>query len=305
MVRDRRRLDVLVACALAACTDVNDGPPPVWTPWDQLEGEFRPELVQVEPAPAPPERLRVVSYNVLEGIDVDEDAAFFAGHADLASADVIALQEVRRRAGAPAADAADFAQRLGMGYAFLPAYVQDGDLEGVALVSRFPLRDVQILRLRDEGAGDLEMAARVALRATIDTARGPIRIVNVHLDVRLNVPERVLQLRPAVIDLPSPAAVLGDFNTNDYVWFAERIPIRPLDAVASTSQADALDEYMRAIGFATPTAYFGDTWHGSPEDQRLDAVFTRGLRSSSGGVERRLHTSDHWPIWLDVRIPAP
>jgi endonuclease/exonuclease/phosphatase family metal-dependent hydrolase len=109
-----------------------------------------------------------------------------------------------------------------------------------------------------------------------------------------------VQLRPAVIDAPAPVAVMGDFNTNDYLWAVETLPLLPLDAVANTSQADALDEYMRAIGYRTPTANFGNTWHGVSEDQRLDSIFTRGMVTGRGDIERELEASDHWPLWLDV-----
>lgn len=309
MGRNRYRLVFLsffASPSLAGCGDIDPVPPPVWTPLDQLGGVARPELEQPPDTAARPSSLRLVSYNVRRGVDVDENAAYFLADLDLASADVIALQEATRGSGDDESDAGRFARRLGMGYLFVPTFEVDGDLQGLALLSRFPLLDVHVMRLGEETNADvLDPSVPAAIRATIETTTGPVQIVNVHLDVALNVPERILQLRPAVFRAPSKVAVLGDFNTNDYVWAAETVPLLPLDAVASTSQADALDGYMRTIGYDTPTAELGSTWGGFPENQRLDSIFTRGLATGRRAVERDLDTSDHWPIWLDVNVESP
>jgi endonuclease/exonuclease/phosphatase family metal-dependent hydrolase len=295
-------LNIFAFTAITACDEVDREPPPVWTPWDQVNGVFQPELEQAPTLRAPPSNLRLVSFNVLRGIEI-QDVELFLSEPDLASADVIALQESVRRSVDDESDAGQLASRLQMGHVFVPIYEADGELNGLAFLSRFPLVDVQVMRLPDEADADVLIpTARAALRATIETTSGPVQMINVHLDVGLNVPERVLQLRPAVIDIPTRVAVLGDFNTNDYVWVADTVPILPLDAVAATSQADAIDGYMQAIGYDTPMAKLGSTWHGFPEDQRLDSIFTRGMVPGRRAVERDLNTSDHWPIWLDVSV---
>lgn len=306
MARRRRWLGILSiagAVTVAACEDVDEPLVPEWTPWEQVHGRFAPEVEQRPAGEVLPHGLRVVTYNVYEGIDVAPDAAFFLSDPDLARADVIAMQEVMHRFDAEDSDVAQFARRLNMGFVFVPTFATDDGLQGIALLSRFEMTDIQVMFLPEQTELNvLEQAARAALQATIATDAGPVRIVNVHLDPILNVPERILQLRPAVLDTPAPVAVLGDFNTNDYVWALESIPLFPLDASASTSQARALDGYMRRIGYDTPTSRLGDTWHGIPEDQRLDSVFTRGLATGHGAVERGLDTSDHWPLWLDIAI---
>ncbi|NVB76783.1 MAG: hypothetical protein HOV81_00175 [Kofleriaceae bacterium] len=292
---------LILIAASAACDNLDHEPVPVWTPPEEFDGPFGPEIEQVANPPAPGETLRLVTYNVLRGVDVDEDAEFFMRDPDLSKADVIALQEAQRPAGSLEADAAALAHRLQMGFVFVPTFDFDGELHGIALLSRFPLDDIRVMRLPDKTEVDtISPTAQAALRASIETTAGPVEIVNVHLDVALNMPERILQLRPAVIDEPSPVAVLGDFNTNDYIWIGESIPLLPLDAAADTSQADALDGYMRRIDYDTPTAAFGSTWFGFPENQRLDHIYTRGLATGAGGVVRDLETSDHRPLWLDV-----
>jgi endonuclease/exonuclease/phosphatase family metal-dependent hydrolase len=304
MGRNRTWLGVLSAVALAACSEIDQHPVPSWGPWDQINGKYHSELEQVQVASVAKSVLRVVSYNVYRGVDVDEDAAYFASDPDLSSADVIGLQETTRSlADGAQSDVAQLAAALHMGYVFVPTFEYKGDVHGIGLLSRYPMLDVQVMML--PVTSDLtteEQAARAALCVTIMTVEGPVHIVNVHLDPPLNMPERILQLRPAVIRTAAPAVILGDFNTNDFVWAADTIPVLPLDAIADTSQADSLDGYMEDIGYDTPTSELGSTWGGFPEDQRLDAIFTKGLVSGAGDVERELHTSDHWPLWLDVRV---
>lgn len=292
-------LSLVGACA--ACDNIDRETPPEWTPADEFDGPFGPEIEQVDPAPPPSETLRVVTYNVKVGIEVEEDAAFFLTDPELSHADVISLQETMQESGATQSDAAELAHRLGMGHVFVPTWEDDGEQHGISMLSRFPLLDIEVMRLPDKTELDtIGPTAQAALRATIETAAGPIQIVNVHLDVALNMPERILQFRPAVIDPTVPVAVMGDLNTNDYTWIGEIIPLLTLDAAANTSQADALDDYVRRIGYDTPTAHFGSTWFGFPESQRLDHIYTHELSTGAGAVVRGLKTSDHRPMWLDV-----
>ena len=301
---NRHWLGILSVVALAACDEIDRDPVPTWGPWDQVTGEFHAELEQAPVASVAESVLRVVSYNVYRGVDVDADAAYFVSDPDLSGADIIAIQEATRpdRDGA-LSDVAQLAAALHMGYVFVPTFEYKGNVHGIGLLSRYPMFDVEVMLLPVTAELTVKaQAARAALHATILTADGPVHIINVHLDPPLNVPERILQLRPAVLDAPAPTAVLGDFNTNDYVWAGNTIPDLPLDAVADTSQADALDGYMEGIGYDTPTSELGSTWNGILEDQRLDSVFTQGLVSGAGAVERELRTSDHWPLWIDLRV---
>jgi endonuclease/exonuclease/phosphatase family metal-dependent hydrolase len=301
----RYRVHVLTTLALAGCHGIDDVPTPQWVHAETLGAEIAepPSAVALQPV------LRVVTWNTLFGMDIESVdvpivAGQIVGHADIAQADVIALQENIRPTGAPASDAAALAGMLNMGHVFIPLNERDEGTEGVSLLSRFPLRDVEVLQLADYTDSsflDAE-ASRVALAAIVDTSAGPIRIINIHLQVVLNPPERILQLRPAVINPDMPTVVLGDFNTNDYVWAAEHVPLIPLDATAKTSQARVIDSYMRNVDYDTPTVDFGGTWSGFPEDQRLDSIYTHDLIIGTGGVDRTLDFSDHWPVFLDVGL---
>lgn len=292
---------VALVSAAAGCSDASHEPVPVWTSWDTIEGRFRPEVNHAgSPAPGR-DRLRLLTYNVLRGIEVEALAHHFLFDPELAAVDVLLLQECDDHPGEAPSDAARLAAELGMSHVYAPTMETEQGTRGLSILSRFALREIEVMYLQEAPELELvEPAARAAIAAVIDTPSGPVRVVNVHLDVALNIAERILQLRPAILEAPHRVVVAGDFNTNEYIWAGASIPILPLDAAADTSQAVALDGYMRGLAFQTPTASFGATWHGFPEDQRLDSIFTRGLRVGGGAVERALELSDHWPVWLDV-----
>jgi endonuclease/exonuclease/phosphatase family metal-dependent hydrolase len=144
---------------------------------------------------------------------------------------------------------------------------------------------------------------RIALAADIAVGDRVVRVINVHLDTVLNVTDRILQLRPAIIDAPAVVLVGGDFNTGAYLWADGALPIAPAHSVADTSQGPILDDYLRHLGFATPTAGLGDTVRAVGTSFRLDAIYTRGLAPHPGGVVKRIERSDHWPLWIDVELP--
>ena len=306
MARHIHWLGVLSALASVACNDIDYDPVPVWTPVDTIDGRFRPQVQQVAPDLNPQGVLRVLTYNVFEGAEDKSIADYMLTHPDLAAADVIALQENEHHPGDDQSDAARLAGRLDMGYVFAPTG-EDAEvgLKGMAILSRYPMQQIEVMRLQRRTEVELiDEASRAALAVTIETVNGPVRIVNIHLDVGHNIPERVLQLRPAVLDAPPPLVVLGDFNSNDYIWASEVVPLIPLDSIADTSQADALDDYMRTIGYETPTSALGNTWHGPGEEQRLDSIFVRGVVPGDRRVVRDLDLSDHWPVWLDIAVPG-
>ena len=294
------RVAVSLVVAASACTDADEGPA-VWIPFDAIDGPLRPDLAQPANPVMPGERFRIGTYNTLKGLDDGWLAPAILGHPELAQVDVWLMQETDRFDGI--ADAARLSVTLDMGYVYAPTSTMDEGTRGLSVLSRFPVRDVEVMYLQSGWSLELEeTSARGAVAVVIDTPTGPLRIVNVHLDVAQNIGERILQLRPAVFDTPTPIIVGGDFNTNEYVWVDPFIPLFPLDTAAGTEQAPMLDDYMRAIGYDAPTSSFGDTWHGLPEDQRLDSIYVRGVETGVGAVERAIRQSDHWPVWLDIEL---
>lgn len=286
----------LVAVVAACDTTVSDGGP--WIPIAEIDGPLRPELVQPPIATEPGDRLRVITFNVELGENVEALADALATHPDLAGADILLLQEIESHPTEGSSRAARLAAALGMGHAYAPGREVDGGTHGLAILSRLPLSDVEVMQLPR-----VELTIRARDRIALGARIAGARVVNVHLDTRINLTDRILQLRPAVLDEPTPVLVGGDFNTNPYTWTGGAVPDLPGEAVTGTDQADLLDDYMRSAGYDTPTAALGPTQDAVVMRLRLDAIFTRGLIPIDAGIVPDLELSDHLPLWLSVELP--
>ena len=238
--------------------------------------------------------VRVVTYNVHFGAPVGRLAEALRG------ADIVLLQEVQDHPGEGGSRAERIGAQLHMQAIYAPARaLQDGGTHGLAVLSRWPMRDPEILELPRM---NLHVATerRIALLVTIETPEGPLRVYDVHLDTRLDIADRLAQLRPVVARARNeslPTLVGGDFNTNPFAWAARLIPTAP------ANQPGAVDRFLRAAGFATPTAGCGPTTP-PPLEMRLDAIYVRNLRAALAHVDRDAHASDHFPLWLELTRTA-
>ena len=273
----------LLALSLAACAGVNHAAP----------RDRRPEVLA---QPARAHRggpARVVAYNI-HGVDGDRLAAALARSPVLEGADLVLLSEVH--AHGPCSDACVAGARLGMASAYAPGHVQDRGTEGVAILSRWPLSDVEVIDLPYHRVV-VNSAPRVAIAATAMTGAGPVRVFAVHLDNRISPSARVRQLAP-VLDRarqwPGPVVIGGDFNTSPFSWLGALVP------VPTGRQDDAVEAAVRRAGLTTPVTASGAT--SAWLNMRLDAIYTRGVAVRGLGVERDVRISDHLPLWADVVI---
>lgn len=255
-----------------------------------LEAHLAPPVAAAA-APPPSGALRVVTYNI-HGISGEALVRALQSDPALAAADLILLQEVSSFGMCSAACAA--AAQLGMASVFAPGHQQDGGLSGVAILSRWPLRDPQIIELPYRHAV-MNSARRIALAATLDSASGPVRAIAVHLENRVNPAARISQLAPALEHakrFEGAVILAGDMNTSPFLWLGHLLPI------PAGIQDDRLDAAVRRAGLDTPVADAGATsqWLG----MRLDAIYTRGLRAGARGVAVNVRASDHLPLWLDA-----
>jgi endonuclease/exonuclease/phosphatase family metal-dependent hydrolase len=291
----------LVVSVLAACsTDL--GPTGTWSPAETIAPPLSLEAELASGGSTMPLRAgdiaRVVSFNVEFGEGPDELAAEILGNAAIRDAAVYLLQEQEAHPDEAESRARSLAGALGLGYVYVPARVKGDGTHGLAIMSRFPIMNVEVMELPRSRVGH-----RIAVRAEIVIGGRVLPVVNIHLDTKLNIRNRILQLRPAVIDLEPPALVAGDVNTNPYLWEEGAVPLLPIASAVDTDQAPMLDDYMRQLGFATPADDVGHTHRTYGVESRLDAIYTLGLETSRATVERSVGGSDHWPLWIDVALP--
>lgn len=158
--------------------------------------------------------MRILSWNIHHGTDEKNQpcleglaAAIRAEHPD-----VVLLQEVDRNC--TRTNQIDQAAKLGeltnLQAHFGSAFDLQGGHYGQAILSRYPVSDLQIHRL--PSSEDDEQ--RVLVRAKVETPHGPWIIATAHLDAT-NAPRRHVQAQMVadiLLKSPLPVVLAGDFN---------------------------------------------------------------------------------------------
>jgi endonuclease/exonuclease/phosphatase family metal-dependent hydrolase len=256
------------------------------------------EVAVHDPAPSTlGDALRVVTYNVHLGADVPALVRAIHANHELRRADVLLIQEIERHPGDDRA--ARLAEALNLNLVYAPARVEGDGTHGLAILSRYPLSDLEVIALAPYDLGFRGRRRRIAMAATVQLPGRSVRVYNVHLDTRLTPEERLVQLEPVITAaLRQPAAIIGgDFNTINAV--PALLPYVPVPA-PGYGQAVGLDTYMKSKGFSAPFEKIGRTHYLA---MRLDGVYARGVKVEREGKEMSVDVSDHYPLWLDVKVP--
>jgi endonuclease/exonuclease/phosphatase family metal-dependent hydrolase len=245
------------------------------------------------PATAPA-TIKIVSYNIRwrGGDDLRTLIELLRSDREIGQAAIIGLQEVdrnRKRTG-NVNTARLMAQELGLHYAWAappPAPGKEQEEEtGVALLSPYPLTDVRRIVLPNEGPGGRR---RAALGASVSIGPIIVRAYTIHAETRTTNEKRLQQFQAVLDDLARQArtervVILGDFNTLTG------------DDVRATSQL------FTAARFQTPFPNSEPTWKTFIIKLKLDWVWLRGLHPLDFGIDRKVGLSDHWPLWVNVRL---
>ena len=261
-----------------------------------METGAAPKLAQ---PPAAPDSIKIVSYNIRwrGGEDLRRLIQLFKTDPEIGGAAVIGLQEVDRNKKRThnVNTARLMAEELGMYYAWAappcPPSKDKADQEeetGVAILSAYPLADVKRLVLPHEGPGGRR---RAAVGATVQIGERSVRVYSLHAELRTSNEKRLAQLRAALEDLAGTdharveqAVVLGDFNT------------------LTGKDVDATAGMFEAAKFSTPFDHGVSTWKTFIIELKLDWVWLRGLKPLRHGIDKKIGLSDHWPLWVEVKL---
>jgi endonuclease/exonuclease/phosphatase family metal-dependent hydrolase len=282
-VSGRRLAAALVAAAGLGCasaTNYLDPKAPVYS-------YAREAAAAAAPAASAP--LRVVSFNIEYGIEIERALAVLRGTAALRDPDLLSLQEM----DAPGTER--IAKALRMNALYFPSGVHPKHHRdfGCALLSPWPLVEPRKLVL-PHGARGSGLRRSVTI-ATLVRGEERVRVYSVHLPSPLAISggSRLDELRVLAEDAarsPDPVVIAGDFNSHDKVAELER---------------RGFDWLTRKLGDTTRLELFGlPLAHMS-----YDHVLVKGLRLADGpdalGIVRdNKGASDHLPIWA-VLVAAP
>lgn len=241
--------------------------------------------------------LRVMTYNIHAGKDAEQvqNLQRVAQVILAADADIVLLQEVDRgteRSGGED-QIATLARLTSMNSAFAKSLDYQGGEYGIALLSRFPLDSVRVVRLEvsppQERSGR-SYEPRVGLHAIARTPHGPLHVLNTHLDPAAQPAYRhqeIIGLLAHVARSVPPAAVLifgGDLNARP-----ETREIAALDLLFSDAWADC----GTGPGYSFPA---------DRPDRRIDYLLLRHASCTSAHVLETT-ASDHRPVSVTVRRP--
>ena len=182
---------------------------------------------------------RIVGWNLERGIHYEPQLEAFRSHPYLSTADVLLLTEtdVGMARSGNRGIAQDLARELGMSYAFSPCYLNlakgsgveyevegenDLGLHGNAILSRYPIRNVRPIALKngkDKMTGrEKRLGRQTATVADIEFPSQTVTFVSVHLDANSSQRHRHDQMRDVLdgLDNDLPAVIGGDWNTSTY-----------------------------------------------------------------------------------------
>ncbi len=236
---------------------------------------------------------RLVCWNIEDGLDIDGTIAGLTGHPNLATADVICLQEMDpdgvERIG----------RELGLAYLYIQSSKDDrtGRGFGNAILSPWPLDDHVVVPLPN--VAKAYGRPRAAVGATVTKTRPSgqasdptmaVSVWSIHAEIPpLSLSRRVAQFTAvaarAISPNPDHLLLAGDFNTT------------------TSTAVQAIDELYAMFDLERLTEPAGPSLRRAGRLFHLDHIFGRGLAVQSVGIERTVIASDHWPLWVDV-LPA-
>src|SRR4030095_6222158 len=234
-----------------------------------------------------PTELKIISFNIRwrSGNELKKLIRAFQEDREIRLPAIIALQEVDRqkeRSG-KTNTARLLAEELGLHYAWAApptAKPDDEEETGVAILSAYPLSDLQRIVLPHEGPN---RRRRVALGASLKISDQVWRVSSGDSETRISMDKKLAQMNAVLQDLakyPStmPAIVMGDLNT----WEA--------DAERKTFKLFSNAGLKTPFG---PQATFSRKILFVPIEMKLDWVWLRGLEPVSYGIDKSVDISDH------------
>ncbi len=256
--------------------------------------------------------IRVVSYNIHHGFSNDGrvDPAPHYEVLENINADIILIQEGRSLLPAEGGfdPALYLAGRLGM-HIVRGGGPDQGD-EGLAVLSKFRLRDASVLRMPHNEV------PRTALVVRVDLGEGELWLMNVHMG--LEASERVEQIEwiaSRTTSLSSerwpgmPFIIGGDLNTEPDAPMMGRFNSTVLGDGKWNSSLPSLG--LRSAWHTVPAQSrnreldhhtFPSSAYDLPDEHIDYILLSQGLEPFDAWIGDGARASDHRPIWADIRI---
>lgn len=234
--------------------------------------------------------LRVMTYNIKNGDVVKHDLSQIANVLKASTPDVVGLEEVddgtTRSLGKH--EATEIAQLAGMPYSyFAPNFAYQGGQYGLAILSKYPLANTEVVRLDDHTQDVNGYEPRIAAIADVQAKGHSFTFVTVHAS--LHAEEHALNAQRILAGLGARAAhayVVGDFNEE---------PNNTLgNALVAAGFVDAYHE-KHDFGFSEPASF---------PIHRIDFIYRpKSIGATVHAWVPDVQASDHRPVGAVIPLP--
>jgi endonuclease/exonuclease/phosphatase family metal-dependent hydrolase len=245
----------------------------------RYEGRYAPPPATDARVP-PSDALRVVTFNIEYGRQIEGATILLHESEALRRADVLLLQEV------DPAGVARMAHELGLNYVYFPGGVHpfSGRDFGTAILSPWPLEDARKIVLPH--AAFFTRLRRAVTSATVLRGSDRIRVYSVHL--------------------PAPGAVSDDARREQVrIILDDAARIADAVVIGGDFNSRSVGEWFEEAGYRWLTRDLPGTAHRFGIWWSLDHVFARGLRPADdegmAGFVESAGTSDHRVVWARLR----
>ena len=227
--------------------------------------------------------IKVVTYNINQGLEVDQAIEELQTYEVLQDPDILLLQEMDEDGTQRVARA------LRHNYVYYPASVFHWTKRnfGNAILTKWSLSDPGKVLLPYRGL--LSQQLRIAVRATVTLGDLQIATYCVHTETyTLPSPHRKAQIAAIVDDIGNGnghVIVGGDFNT---------VSNRSIKRMAG--QFAEVDLVRATAGLGPTISILG------LQPVALDHIFTRGLTVLGAGKVDAIQASDHFPVWVELGL---
>jgi len=246
--------------------------------------------------PAAPDSLSIVSYNIRFADDVPGALRVLASRPELATPDVLLLQEMDEPG------VARVARAMNLNVVYYPAVLHpkhDKDF-GNAVLSRWPIVRHKKVILPHQGR--FGRTQRIGVFAVLDVAGTEVTVASVHLATPIeNGPEQRKEQADRVADVATASRtpltiVAGDLNDPALVTrFVDRGFACPTYRIGGTS----------VNGFSLDHLFVRRNDAQRPDDLDGAAAALADGRAPTGVVYPEPTPSDHFPIWGKVALAPP
>lgn len=226
--------------------------------------------------------LKVVTWNIAFGENIEEAIAGLSENEDLQGADIILLQEMDE------SGTETIAQTLGYNYVYYPASIHSHHNKnfGNAILSRWPIVNSEKLILPHRNPRNDQI--RIAVRALISLGDIEVPVYSIHTETfwldRQSREDQIKYLTDQIDPTYTYVIAGGDFNT------------------LTPNSVEVLEEQIGKAGLDRVSADAGQTVGIGDVGITLDHIFARGMSTIDSGVAEDVTASDHFPLWVDLLL---